>query len=214
MAEKVERIKRVKKGTYKSVTEMVRDLTEAPFAEAVIERVRQKGVIDQLMAQRAVQGLSQKDIAERMSCTQSKVSKLEAATDDDLRCGDLEAYADALGLDVSVHLSKRGATLADRVKFHILSARKLLLRIAELSSKDETMANGANRFFAEVLLNAGRSVSEALMKNLESARKNGLLKALPVERPPVVQMDDDECAEEDAEPACDFAPSRGGALVG
>jgi transcriptional regulator with XRE-family HTH domain len=212
MAEKVERIKRVKKGSFKSVAEMVRNLADAPFAETVVERIRQKGVIDHLMAQRAAQCLSQKDIAERMNCTQSKVSKLEAATDDDLRCCDLEAYATALGLDVSVHFSKKGTTLADRVKFHILAARKLLLRIAELSSKDETMAKGANQFFADVLLNAGGSVAEAVMKNLEAARKNGFLKALPVERPPVVQMDDEV---DEPEPCCDrSAPSENEVLVG
>lgn len=200
MTSKPERIKRVKKGKYKSVTEMIRDLSgDTAFADDVAKRVRQRGVIDYLMAQRAAANLSQNDVAQRMGCTQSRVSKLESGTDNELRGADLEAYAGALGLDVAVFFAKQGMTIADRVKYHVIAVRKLLHHIADLSANDKVMASEANKFFVEVLYNAVRSVGDAA-RNLASAQKSGLLPAIPCELPPVFSADEDEeesdgCAE-------------------
>jgi transcriptional regulator with XRE-family HTH domain len=182
---------------------MVRDLAgDTAFADDVAKGVRQRGVIDYLMAQRVVANLSQKDVAQRMGCTQSRVSKLESGTDDDLRGADLEAYAAALGLDVAVVFAKKGMTIADRVKYHVIAVRRLLHHIADLSADDKVMANEANKFFVEVLYNAVRSVGDAA-RNLTSAQKSGLLPAIPCEFPPVFSAEDDEddsgdCAEHEA----------------
>lgn len=50
-----------------------------------------------LKAERVKAGLTQKDVAARMYCTQSRVSKLEASRPGDWSIRDLAAYAFALG---------------------------------------------------------------------------------------------------------------------
>lgn len=174
----------MKAGRYKTTEEMVRDVSEDPAqGEAAARALEGRAITDLLMAERTVRGLSQKDIAAKMGCSQSRVSKLEAGTDADLRVGELEAYAAAVDLGVSVQLGDKGATIADQVKAHVLAARRLLHRIAELSKGDAAMTGQAQSFFAEVLFNAALSVGEAV-RNLEVARKSGLLDRLPAEPPP------------------------------
>src|SRR5438874_1618374 len=86
------------KKTFGSVSQLTRDLAESQtFADAVVRRLAERDVLDHLMALRTTQGLSQKDIAGKIGCTQSRISKLEGGKDNDLRLGDFAHYADALG---------------------------------------------------------------------------------------------------------------------
>lgn len=48
--------------------------------------------------------LKQQDIADRIHCTQSKVSKMEVGDDMRLCFGDLAKYAEALGYDLHISL--------------------------------------------------------------------------------------------------------------
>src|SRR5438270_832611 len=92
---------------YKNVTEMATDLSEDKASgERVAKAIRERAMVDMLMALRTRENMSQTDIAERMGCTQSKVSKLESSIDDDLRLGDFRAYATALGFQMTVRLVK------------------------------------------------------------------------------------------------------------
>src|SRR6185369_3308361 len=96
------------KTQYPSVADMVRGLSnDKAFAEDVVKEIEARNILRQLMALRAAQGLSQEDIAEKIKCTQSRVSKLESANDIDLRIGDLQEYADALGYQVEITLDHK-----------------------------------------------------------------------------------------------------------
>lgn len=64
-------------------------------------------LMNELIAVRDAKGLSQKDIAETVGCTQSRISKLENAKDVDVRLGDLRAYANAVGCDLVIELRTR-----------------------------------------------------------------------------------------------------------
>lgn len=201
MAEKMERIKPVAKGRYASVADMARDLAgDAGFSEDVAARIRRRYIIDFFVAQRTVQGLSQKEIAEKMGCTQSRISKLERGGDSDLRVGDIQGYAAALGLEMTTVLTRKGAPLVEQVKQHAFAMRRLLMRLVSLTGHDTAMAGGAQKFLGEVIYNSAKFVMEAnekLQENLEAARENGLLGELPNEPPPLIQIDEDD----DGEPA-------------
>lgn len=62
-------------------------------------------LIETLIAQRKRCGISQEQVAERMRCTQSRLSKLEHNFDWRLR--DLLAYADALGCKIDIKILPR-----------------------------------------------------------------------------------------------------------
>ena len=91
--------------TYKDVVGMAAGVTgDERFVEDLAAHVEAGRLVRGLFAARCAAGLSQADVAERMGCTQSRVSKLEAAADDDLSLGDLRSYAKALGLALTVTL--------------------------------------------------------------------------------------------------------------
>jgi predicted XRE-type DNA-binding protein len=107
----------IEKTTHTSVPQMVRETSDdESFAEAFEQRLHSRRIIKDLMIHRATHGLSQKDIAERLECTQSRISKLESTTDAELRLGDLAKYAEAVGLRVKIVLESKESPAAARVK--------------------------------------------------------------------------------------------------
>src|SRR5271157_2696196 len=91
--------------TYSSVTELVRETAQdKQFAESLEARIKGRQIVKDLAIRRALRGLSQKDIAAKLSCSQGRVSKLEASPDVELRMGDLAAYANALGFRLHIVL--------------------------------------------------------------------------------------------------------------
>lgn len=63
----------------------------------------------------ATQGLSQKDVALKLGCTQSRISKLESMTDADLRIGDLSKYAEVLGLELRITFESTNRSTTTRL---------------------------------------------------------------------------------------------------
>jgi transcriptional regulator with XRE-family HTH domain len=196
--------KPIKKGRYRTVSEMVRDLSEdRELSESVRKRICERQIIDSLMGLRASLEMSQKDIADKMGCTQSRISKLENGKDDDLRIGDFHAYADALGLEMSIQLAKKSRTIVDEVKYHALVVNRLLARIAELAAGDETMAEGASEFICEAAYNLSRGIRDALrMMKKATAR----VTRFPKERPPLIHVESDDAEAEEGDPSdCEHA---------
>jgi len=150
------------KQQYASVSELVQEMAADDETRAAFEEHRiARQLIKQLMAMRAVRGLSQQDIAGTLHCTQSRVSKLERSRDDDVRLGDLRAYAQAIGCELIVgavpHL-----TPVDKVKGHVFAIRKHTDDLAELARSDEKIAEGVARFFFELVFNFSHLVGDSV----------------------------------------------------
>lgn len=157
---------------YKSVAETLRDLCEdKAFAEEVIKQIEARQVIHRLMALRSRRGLSQGDIAAKMKCTQSRISKLENGKDDDLRLGDFHAYADALGLEMTIVLADKRRTVVDDIKHHALEIQRLFGELEHLAEKDEKIAEGVKNFIAgETAYNLINILLEAVGKAARAAK--------------------------------------------
>jgi predicted XRE-type DNA-binding protein len=105
-----------KKQAYRNVPELVRDICGSrSFADGFESRLANRKIVKDLMVLRATQGLSQKDVALKLGCTQSRISKLESMTDADLRIGDLSKYAEVLGLELRIILESTNQSPAARV---------------------------------------------------------------------------------------------------
>jgi DNA-binding Xre family transcriptional regulator len=86
---------------YTSVAEMVRSVSDdQQFADEFDRRVNSRRLVKHLFAMRSAEGLSRKDLADRIGCSQSRISKLESGIDENLRLADLAAYLSALDLDL------------------------------------------------------------------------------------------------------------------
>lgn len=89
---------------YDSVKEMIKDLGDPDFAEAVIEEIERRQTIKKLIAHRVKNDMSQQDIAEKLGWSLRMVENFEHTGDDDVLVGDLKGYAEAVGLVLEIRL--------------------------------------------------------------------------------------------------------------
>ena len=90
--------------TYRSVDEMLRGHGYRRVAEAVRQLSTKTRLIDQLIIARAAAGLTQAQMAAKLRCSQSRISKIEDSQDADLSLGDIQAYARIVGLKLQLDL--------------------------------------------------------------------------------------------------------------
>lgn len=164
------------KTNYKSVTELLRDTTDdAELIEGVDRTIKESQLIKHLVANRVRIGYSQKDVADRMNCTQSRISKLESGRDDDLRLGDLEQYLKSLNLQLRLIITPHSQKAVDEIKFHALCIKKSLLRLVKMAKEDdEALADGIARFacveapinLLKIVLDAAKHLPEGVLERL------------------------------------------------
>lgn len=142
------------KAKHASVAEMVRRVSDDPqFADAFDRRVNRRRLVKHLFAMRSAEGLSQKDIAERIGCSQSRISKLESGNDDDLRLADLAAYLGALDLDLCLVFGQKDSTIVNKIKYHAVAIKRLLAELVKLAQIDKQIAAGVAGFHGEAFFN-------------------------------------------------------------
>jgi transcriptional regulator with XRE-family HTH domain len=158
------------KKRYSKVSDMVEATASPDFAEAFKKQVAERQLIQKLQLLRVHCGLSQADVADRLKCTQSKISKLESGKDNDLSIGDLLGYANATGYGIQIVFIKEDEKLVDEVKYHFFETKKLMERLVELADVDEDIAKGIAGFFGEACLNFVTMLLEKVKKLPPQAR--------------------------------------------
>jgi transcriptional regulator with XRE-family HTH domain len=141
------------KKRYREVSEMVRADSSPDFADAFEKRLAERQLIKKLIVLRTRCGLSQEELATRLNCTQSKISKLENGKDSDIRIGDLLAYAAAAGYHMEFIFAEDDVTIADEVKYHFFQTTSLMEKMVHLANVDEAIAKGIAGFFGEACCN-------------------------------------------------------------
>ena len=118
---------------YRNIVDMVRDITkDDAFTDELEKTIQERVLLDHLMAKRAAANLSQKDIADRMNCSQGRISKLENGKDSQMTIGEFQQYANILGLEVAFGTRRKNINIAQQVKLHVFAIRKLLHQIADI----------------------------------------------------------------------------------
>jgi transcriptional regulator with XRE-family HTH domain len=142
------------KRRYSKVSQAVHAEASPDFAEAFDKRLADRQLIKTLLVMRARCGLSQEEIADKLNCTQSRISKLESGKDADMRIGDIMSYAEATGHDIQVvFLPKDSLPLATMVKYHFFETKKSMEKLVGLATTDEVIGKGVAGFFGEACLN-------------------------------------------------------------
>lgn len=137
---------------YDSVVDMIRDIEGDAEADELKEAIAGRSLATLLFRMRNRRGMTQAEIADKMGCTQSAVSKLEHSDNRRLTVGDLGAYADALGLKLSL-LFHPPMTIADQVKHHFFQIKRLLEQLSDLAGDDPEIVSGVRGFYDEYFVN-------------------------------------------------------------
>ncbi len=194
-----------KQRRFNNVSELARHLSDAQatgsdsIASDLEQRLASRHVIKELLAIRAAKSLSQSDIAQKLSCTQSRVSKLESGSDDDLRLGDLRDYLRAMGLDLTLVVGDGERRLVEQIKYHWSCLGQLLRQLVEVASTDATIATGVGKFATEFAFNFGLLTLNFLNKLPDDAK---------CELPPILIINDNSPRSNDQPPTGAQAASR------
>jgi transcriptional regulator with XRE-family HTH domain len=134
-----------------SVSELVRDASDPEFAEAFKKYQAERRLVNCLTVTRCAKGVSQAELAARMGCGQSKVSKMESSTDADLNFGDIASYAFALKQSVFIAFSQDKLNGADRIRSHVECIKRELEELVKLADDDKTDGDGVEAFAIETV---------------------------------------------------------------
>ena len=92
-------LKKSKIRSYSSLDELIKRNLGSRWLKRMNQRLKYTEVVDQLVLARLRAGLSQTDLAARMKCTQSRISKIEDSLDAELSLKDVYEYARAVGVE-------------------------------------------------------------------------------------------------------------------
>ena len=140
-------------GSYGSVSEMVRDLSEPDFADDFDRYRSERQLVNALSIVRCLKGLSQADIATRMDCAQSKVSRIESSPDAEMSFGDFLGYAMALDRSIHLEILPMARNGADHIRFHVESIKHELNSLFKVAGNDQTIEEGVGDLAVETVRN-------------------------------------------------------------
>lgn len=104
-------------GQFGSVAEMLKSVArDSELVEEFETYRRERQLVSFLASSRNAKGMSQEDVATKMGCSQSAVSKLESGVDAELKLDEVDRYMDALGLKATVVATPKNVTSHDNVK--------------------------------------------------------------------------------------------------
>lgn len=128
-----------------------------PAVETKVEReIQLSTVVSHLLSLRVGKGLTQEEVAQTMGCDASKISRLEAGTDENLKWMDMVRYSDAVGVDMRLTFENRDLPAADRIKhcvFEIDHGLKQLAELAKTLGNNDGITQKIHSFYFEVLFN-------------------------------------------------------------
>ena len=141
------------KKQYTSVSDVLRDVApDDAFQADFDQHVAERRLIKELLALRAVRGLSQREVADFIGCSQGRISKLENAKDADVRFGDLRAYAKAVECDLVAQPIPHDMKPVDKAKGLAFAIKRHMDDLAQLAKTDERIAAGVAGFFHELFV--------------------------------------------------------------
>lgn len=150
--------------TYKSVLESVGSILGNDAQKKVQDQINRRQLVKALISMRVDAGLTQKDIADAIGCTQGRVSKIENGFDEDLQMRHIVVYAKLAKKDLTFLFSNHGSSVAEQIKHHALMIRRAFLQLAELAHKDEDIAKGVAGLHVQAFVNINKFLQESAEK--------------------------------------------------
>lgn len=159
---------------YKSVLQMINSLSsDEAFKVSATKAIKAKSIGKFLFLLRCEHKLTQKEIALKMGCTQSRVSKIESSFNENLTVKDLLDYGKALNLNLEIGYRHAAARIVDLIKYHAFKIKTYLEQLRILAKEDEAFKKRVADFHIEALFNVCKIIAESLSKFefIQDARK-------------------------------------------
>ncbi len=150
---------------FKNVEDMIKGLSDdKKFSDDTIQEIREKTISKFLFSLRCEQGLTQKQMAEKIGYSQSRISRIESAYDKDLKVEDLLMYGKALKFQLEVGYRAESTKITDLIKYHAFKIKEYSDKLAELAGKDKDMVTGVLNFYGEMVFNLDKIINGSFSK--------------------------------------------------
>ena len=180
---------------YKNVKEMVKDISSsASFQNLLSKEISQRKIAKLLILLRCKNNLTQKQIAQKIGCSQGRISKIESACNDEISIKDLLDYAKAINLVLEIGYRGRSTKVVDLVKYHAFKIKNLLDQLSELGEDDSEIGKAIAKFHIEVARNLDKIVKDSFFKldfvqKMKRQEKSDLHISVPMEKEhPIKEM--------------------------
>lgn len=156
---------------FKNIKEMIKGLSEDDkFKESALNEIENKTIAKFLFTLRCKNNLTQKQLADKIGCTQSRISKIESAYDSEITVKDLSDYGDALNLQLEIGYRNKDLKIIDLVKYHAFEIKGYLEKLVDIVGGDEALAKGVLEFHLEALWN----LAGIILKNIPDLHQKSL----------------------------------------
>jgi transcriptional regulator with XRE-family HTH domain len=150
---------------YNDVLEMIKEISaDSDFKNLASKEIDEKRISKFLFVLRCKANLTQKQIAEKMDCSQGRISKIESALDREICIRDLLDYAKALNLQLEIGYRHHSMKIVDLIKYHAFKIKQYLNQLTDLAKEDESIKNGIAKFHLEAFINIGKIISDSISK--------------------------------------------------
>lgn len=155
--------------SFNNVKDMIRGLSEdEKFKEEAIYEIENKTIAKFLFIQRCEHKLTQKQLADKTGCSQSRISKIESSYDNEITIKDLLDYGNAFNLQLGIEYRKKDIKIVDLVKYHAFKIKDYLERLVSLAEGDKALSKGVLNFVIESYIN----LTNMTLKNIPSLNKS------------------------------------------
>lgn len=130
---------------FKTVSEMARHITDdKKFHKQLDSEIKKKSIAKVFFALRCQSKITQEEMAKRLGCTQSRISKIEHSSNNKQKVEYLIAYAEVLEMELSIDYRKP-MKIVDKVKYHAFEIKKHLDTLAKVAieKKDNKLHQGS-----------------------------------------------------------------------
>ena len=153
-----------------SVSELLKDMGIDDVARKNVDKEIENHILGKnLMILRMKNNLSQAEMAKKMGVSQPCISRLEYASNDQIKLGDLNKYVAALGYETTLVISKP-QNIAQKIKNTYNQLSALLTELQKYAVDDKSILQGIAKFELEATHNM-LNLASALIENSSSKLK-------------------------------------------
>lgn len=153
-----------------SVSELMNEMgIDKDIAKKISENINNHSVSQKLSILRAKADLSQAEMAKKMGVSQSFISKLEVASNDQIKFGDFNKFVNALGYETTLTIS-RPQNIAQKIKNTYNQLSNLLNDLQQYAVDDDAILQGIAGFEQEAarnMLNLASALIESSSSKIE-----------------------------------------------
>ncbi len=150
---------------FKNINDLIKGLSEDEnFKKEAIKKISENGLGKFLSFLRCEHRMTQKELADKIGCSQGRVSKIESAKDDSLSIKDFIDYGNALGLELEIGFRSKKMKWVDMVKYHAFQMQRYLNNMVQIATEDKAIESGVLGFHLEALKNVPKMILDSMSK--------------------------------------------------